>query len=647
MNVMPTTSAKCEDIVALHPLEPLTREEMLKAAQIVRDDAGDLADALRFETIELLEPEKSVVRSFTYGDAFERAARVNVFYGTRRGVTKYKVSISKGSVLSKEDLSDVHPMIQGEEFMQVEACVKADPRFIEACKKRGVENMDLVCVDPWSAGSFGDEGEEGRHISHTFAWVRSFPDDNLYAHPIEGINAVVDITELKVLRVDDYGVVPVPKQDSNYTPDVQPKLRDDLKPIDVVQPEGVTFKMNGRRIDWHEWSFVIGFNGREGLTLHDISYGERPLCYRASIAEMVVPYGSPEKQHSRKSVFDIGEYGIGKLANSLELGCDCLGAIHYLDCHVPGIDGEPMLIKNGICIHEEDYGIQWKHWDFRTEKTEVRRARRLVVSFVATVGNYEYGSYWYFYLDGEMEFEMKATGIINTVSCLPGDLAKTKYGTEVMPGVVGQNHQHIFIARLDMSVDGDRNTVKECDTATLPMGPENPYGNAFFLKETPIEVEGGRSRKPEAERYWKIASDEKVNAMGTATAYKLAPVHSCTIFQDPNGPTGKRMGFCYSDLWVTAYDPEERYPAGEFVNNCDGTDGIDTWVKQERPVAGEDVVVWHTFGLHHITRLEDFPVQPCVMLGFKLMPVGFFDRNPTLDLQPDMNKASKNALAAE
>ncbi len=647
MNVMPTPCGSCEDTIALHPLEPLTREEMVTAAEIVKADVGAAVDALRFETIELLEPDKSAVRAFNYGDAFERAARVNVFYGNRRGVTKYTVSITDGTVLSKEDLSDVHPMIQGEEFMQVEECVKADPRFIEACKKRGIEDMDLVCVDPWSAGSFGDEGEEGRHISHTFAWVRSFPDDNLYAHPIEGVNAVVDITELKVLRVDDYGVVPVPKQDSNYTPDAQPKLRDDLKPIDVVQPEGVTFKMTGKRIDWHEWSMVIGFNGREGLTLHDISYGGRPLCYRASIAEMVVPYGSPKKQHSRKNVFDIGEYGIGKLANSLELGCDCLGAIHYLDCYVPGIDGVPVLIKNGICIHEEDYGIQWKHWDFRTEKTEVRRARRLVISFVATVGNYEYGSYWYFYLDGEMEFEMKATGIINTVSCDPEDPNKTKYGTEVSPGVIGQNHQHIFIARLDMSVDGDLNTVKECDTDTLPMGPENPYGNAFFLKETPIEVECGRSRNPDVERYWKIASAEKTNAMGAPTAYKLAPVHSCKIFQDPNGPSGKRMGFCYSDLWVTPYDPEERFPAGEFVNNSDGSDGIATWVQQERPVAEKDIVVWHTFGLHHITRLEDFPVQPCVMLGFKLMPVGFFDRNPTLDLQPDTNKASKHALAAE
>lgn len=74
--------------------------------------------------------------------------------------------------------------------------------------------------------------------------------------------------------------------------------------------------------------------------------------------------------------------------------------------------GKPYKIKNGICIHEEDHGILWKHWDFRNDRTQVRRARRLVVSSISTVGNYEYGSYWYFYLDGMIEFEMKATGII-------------------------------------------------------------------------------------------------------------------------------------------------------------------------------------------------------------------------------------------
>ncbi|MEM6440128.1 MAG: primary-amine oxidase [Pseudomonadota bacterium] len=643
MNKPETLTAEAA-VGPLHPLEPLTREEIAAASAIVRKAAGD-AQGLRFEMIELKEPPKAAVRAFKPGAAFPREARVNVYRMGSIGVWRYVVSISEGRVVSQTHEPEARPMIQLEEFMAIEETVKADPRFQEACAKRGIEDVSLVCVDPWSAGNFDVAGEEGRHLSHTFAWVKSSANDNLYAHPIEGLNAVVDIKTGEVVRVDDYGALPVPKTDVNYDSEFQTETRDDLKPIDVVQPEGVSFEMEGRRIRWHDWSILIGFNAREGLTLHDIRYADRPVLYRASIAEMVVPYGSPKPQHARKNVFDIGEYGLGRLANSLTLGCDCLGAIHYLDAWVSDIEGNPSKIDNAICIHEEDWGILWKHWDFRTDRTEVRRARRLVISSISTVGNYEYGSYWYIYLDGTIEFEMKATGIINTVGCVAGE--GSKYGTEVSPGVVGQIHQHIFCARLDLAVDGDLNGVVECDTVAEAPGPTNPYGNAFYLRETPLKTEGGRPRAPEHERFWKFASAEKTNAMGKPTAYKLEPVHSIAPFNHPDGPSGRRMPFIYNHMWVTPYDAEERYPAGEFMNHSDGTDGLPAWTAKGRSVEGEDIVAWHVFGLHHMPRLEDFPVQPVVTSGFKLMPSGFFDRNPNLDLAPSANKASCNAMAAE
>ena len=155
--------------------------------------------------------------------------------------------------------------------------------------------------------------------------------DNQYAHPIEGLYPIVDLKNQTVIRVDDFGAsVPIPKEDCNYEAEFLSDFRTDLKPIDVVQPEGVSFSLEGKTLKWHNWSMLVGFNSREGLTLHNISYAERPVLYRASIAEMVVPYGSPEGSHVRKNVFDIGEYGIGKLANQLELGCDCLGSIQYV-----------------------------------------------------------------------------------------------------------------------------------------------------------------------------------------------------------------------------------------------------------------------------------------------------------------------------
>ncbi len=261
--------------------------------------------------------------------------------------------------------------------------------------------------------------------------------------------------------------------------------------LDVVQPDGPGFHVEGRKVTWENWDFRVGFNGREGLVLHRIGYTvdgtRRPVVYRASIAEMVVPYGTPERSHYRKNVFDSGELGFGRMANSLTLGCDCLGAIHYFDAVVPDIFGSPRTIENCICLHEEDAGLSWKHFDVRTRRTEVRRARKLVVSSISTIGNYEYASYWYLHQDGRIEYEMKATGIINTAACHPGHPGR--YGTEVAPGLVGHIHQHIFSARLDMEVDGPDNTVVECDTVAPPPGPDNPYGNAFYVEENVLASE--------------------------------------------------------------------------------------------------------------------------------------------------------------
>ena len=217
--------------------------------------------------------------------------------------------------------------------------------------------MSTVCVDPWSAGNFDVPGEEGRHLCHVFSWQRLYENENFYAHPIEGLNAVIDLKTGEIIRVDDYGVVPVPQQQANYEHQFIKTPRAALKPINVVQPEGVNFSLEGSKLTWHKWSLVVGFNAREALTLHNVSYDGRSVLNRASLVEMVVPYRTPDNGHFRKHVFDIGEYGIGKLANSLKLGCDCLGAIEYLDVHLNTMDGDVMTIEKAICIHEEDSGL--------------------------------------------------------------------------------------------------------------------------------------------------------------------------------------------------------------------------------------------------------------------------------------------------
>ena len=239
----------------------------------------------------------------------------------------------------------------------------------------------------------------------------------------------------------------------------------------------------------------MGFTAREGLVLHTVSYPTRAASgrcvYRASLSEMVVPYGDPRPFYFRRNAFDVGEAGVGALANSLELGCDCLGEIYYFDVVVQqrsrrsGDDAQRRLPpRRGLWI-------LWKHTDFRAGSTEVRRSRRLVVSYIATVGNYDYGFYWYFYQDGTLEYQVKMTGVISNGATLPGE--RPKWGALVAPQVYGPIHQHFFNVRLDMMVDGPNNSVFEINTVKDPQGPENPHDNAFHAEATLLATESQRS----------------------------------------------------------------------------------------------------------------------------------------------------------
>jgi primary-amine oxidase len=636
-----------------HPLDMLSPAEMREASRIIREHY-DWGDDLRVETVDLEEPPKDVVRAWEPGTIVPRVARFNIYRRGVTGVRQGRLDLDTGKVIEDRFLADARAMVAAEEVLLIEATVKQDPRFQEALRRRGLlDELDNMCVDPWTVGQFGHEIEAGRRVLNCFVWMRTFPLDNYYAHPVEGLHALVDLSTLEILRVHDHfeesgDYVPVPRMPHNYDAELISDFRAPSARLDIVQPDGPGFIVDGQHVTWENWDFRVGFNGREGLVLYTVGYTHkgrrRPILYRASIAEMVVPYGTPERSHHRKNVFDSGELGFGRWANSLTLGCDCLGAIHYFDATVSDLFGQPRTIENAICLHEEDAGLSWKHYDLRTQRTDVRRARKLVISSISTIGNYEYASYWYLHQDGRIEYEMNATGIINTAACHPGQPGR--YGTEVAPGIVGHIHQHVFCARLDIEVDGATNTVVECDTHAPPMGSaDNPYGNAFYVEERPLtsELEARRDVDFERMRYWKIVNPNVTNWVGKPVAFKLEPGSAVKPFTHPDSPSGKRGRFIQHQLWVTPYSPDERFPAGEFVNQSTGDDGIEVWTSQDRPIENTDIVLWHSFGLHHLPRPEDHPVQPCVVCGFKLMPNGFFDQNPVIDLPPTHNAASCHA----
>jgi primary-amine oxidase len=415
-------------------------------------------------------------------------------------------------------------------------------------------------------------------------------------------------------------------------------MREGLRPLEITQPNGPSFTVDGHEIRWQNWRFRWSFNAREGLVLHTIEWDDhgtvRPIIYRASLSEMAVPYGDPDPAHFWQGAFDLGDFGIGRGLNSLRLGCDCLGVIQYFDVVSHDDFGEPLIVKQGICLHEEDFSILWKHWDFVEDRTEVRRQRRLVISAIGTNLNYDYGYYWYFYLDGSIEFEVKLTGVMQTKAVVEG--STEPYAHLVAPGLAAIHHQHLFNARLDMEVDGPRNSVQELDIAAAEEGPGNPYRTAIIARTTPLrrEADGRRDADAAVGRTWLVTSADRRNAVGERTAYQLVPQASPTLLAAPDSSLGRRAEFARHHLWVTPFAEDERHAGGEYPNQHPGGAGLPEWTAGNRSIEATDVVLWHTFGTSHAARPEDWPVMPVERAGFRLRPWGFFDRNPALDVPP-------------
>ena len=621
---------------ARHPLDPLTGAE-IEAARAILVEAGLLGETTRVPMLLPHEPEKAELAEWSPGASFERRVEVTLLDVATGAAAEAVVSLTTAAVLEHSHLDPSsppygQPQYLFEEYDRAADLAKASVEWRDAMIRRGLEDrMDLAFCSPLAPGFTGRADEVGRRVIRSLTFLRDTEDDNPWAHPVEGLIVHIDLTENLVIRVEDEGDIPVPAASGRYTPDAVGPARESLKPIEITQPDGPSFSVDGSLVEWEKWSMRVGFNAREGLVLSAVSFDGRSVLSRGSIPEMVVPYGDTSATRFWISYFDAGEYQLGKNANHLELGCDCLGVIRYFDGYVADDHGHAVKIPNVVCMHEEDYGILWKH----TEPgigAEVRRSRRLVVSYFSTIGNYDYGFYWYFYLDGSIQVEAKATGIVFVGAGLRGSV--NRHAPEIAPGIFAPVHQHLFSARLDVAIDGEDNRLVEIDAARIPMGPGNEFGNAFTWTETPLRTEHEAQRVADASvaRVWEVQSASKTNHVGKPTAYHLQPQPTALLMADPASTVAARAAFATKHLWATAYDREERWPSGRYPNAHQGGAGLPAYTAQNRSIDGEDLVLWHTFGLTHIPRPEDWPIMPVDYAGFWFKPYGFLDANPAMDV---------------
>lgn len=381
-------------------------------------------------------------------------------------------------------------------------------------------------------------------------------------------------------------------------------FRKDLKPLQVLQPQGPSFSVQGRHIEWQKWSFQLGWNMRKGPVLHDVRYEGRSLFYRVSMSEMTVPYGDPRSPYHRKQAFDLCDSGFGLTSNSLNLGCDCLGHIAYFNGIRVTSGGEPVIMPNVVCMHEVDDGIGWKHTNFRNGQSSVVRDRQLVIQCTATVANYEYILAFVLDQAANLHIDVRATGIVSKMPIRKG--VQVPWGTVVAPGVLAVNHQHLFCLRVDPSLDGPKNTVVYDDCVPVEHEPNlNPSGCAFKVDTTAIEKPGGYDLDLSKGRVFKILNESKINPIaGKPVGYELHPVPSQMIMMGPETLNYQRGVFAAKPVWVTKHRDDELWASGEFTNQSREDTGLAKWAVRDESVKNEDVVLWHSFGTTHVTRTE-------------------------------------------
>ena len=561
-----STNGVANGKLSVHPLDPLSGSEIEAAVSIVRGDKGPLF----YNAVTLFEPPKAEMLAWLEdAEKTPRPRRIADVVAIAKGGQVYDglVDLEEKKITKWEALDGVQPLITMEDLQVVEHVVRQDPKVIEQCGIIGIppEDMHKVYCDPWTIGYDERFGNKVR-LQQALMYYRPHIDDSQYTYPLD-FCPIFDADKQEIIHIDVPEVRrPLSKAPPcNYHVDhIEKELgyRDDIKPLSITQPEGVSFQVKGRTIEWQNWSVHVGFNYREGIVLNNISFYDkfekkvRPIFYRLSLAEMVVPYGNPDHPHQRKHAFDLGEYGGGYMTNSLALGCDCKGAIHYMDADFVNRAGSAQTIKNAICIHEEDAGILFKHTDFRDDSTIITRARKLIISHIFTAANYEYCVYWIFHQDGTVQLEIKLTGILNTYAMNPGEDTQG-WGTEVYPGVNAHNHQHLFCLRIDPNIDGPNNTIFQADATRGPGevgSAENKYGNAFYAKKTKYKtpLEAMADYDGSTSRTWDMANENKLNPYSKKpVSYKLVSREVPPLLPKAGGLVWKRAGFARHAVHVT------------------------------------------------------------------------------------------------
>ena len=289
-----------------HPLDPLTWQEYWTVLEVLQDEAR-LDSETRFSMVNLKEPSKDVVRQWSRGDRIPRSA----FALVRQEQKTYEavVDLIARRLESWTEMEGIEPNWLEEEFVSIVGEVKKDAAFIEAMRRRGIENLTFIDCLALPPGYFNTEEQRNRRIAHVSCQdVRSVR--NTWTRQIEGLTVVVDMDAREVIRVVDEGVVPIPTVSADYDRTSVGRARSVPGPLNIDQPLGPGFEIDGHQVEWQKWRFHVRPDQRVGMILSTVTYQDgdetRPVLYQGHLSEIFVPYMDPSFSWHSRNFLDAG-----------------------------------------------------------------------------------------------------------------------------------------------------------------------------------------------------------------------------------------------------------------------------------------------------------------------------------------------------
>ena len=644
-------AASAQQAQPTHPLDALTDVELHQVKAILQAE-GKIGPKARFHNVDLDEPDKAAVTAWRPGASLPRRAIAVVSEaGT---VHQAAIDLSAGRMTGWQAVTGEPALLLGEMIGAVDMAL-ADSRMVQALAKRGLTPGQVFCL-PLTSGNFGSKEEVGRRLLKVPCYAKP-RDSNVWARPIEGLFATVDLKAGKAIDVTDTGMVPVPAQSWGYDEAEVAKrgaLRPETNAASLSQPGGDNITIEEGRFVWDMWRFHLRADMRPGTVLSMVEVRDgvrwRSVAYQMHLSEVFVPYMDPDQSWYWRAYMDSGEYGFGNLLSPLRKGVDCPPYARFLTVTMPQDDGEPIQIPDAICMFERSIGDPaWRHYEIvgRSPQDQTptagRPASELVVRSAAAIGNYDYLVDYVFHQDGSIRIAVGATGVDATKGVASQSMkdataaVDTRHGTLIAPGLVAPFHSHYFNFRLDLDVDGTANDFMRERIVQKALPEGSPRRSLFVItSEMPATEKAARTRiAPGSSALYHFGNHNAEGALGHHSGYMLMPEGSYVYpMLAADDPPVRRNSYLHYQLSVTPYARAERYAGGRFAMMSDGSDTLGAWTAQDRPIANRDIVAWYTVGFHHITRMEDWPVMPTHWFGFTLMPHNFFAGNPALTI-PD------------